>query len=57
VEWWIYRIQREFLDRAPAVNAKCVGLDYEYTDAVKNVKQRNLPPVKKKRADLQLFVA
>jgi hypothetical protein len=55
VEWWICRVQREFLDRAPVVNAKCVGLDCEYTDAVKNVKQRK--PEKKQRAVLQLFVA
>jgi hypothetical protein len=36
----------------------CVGLDYEYTDAVKNVKQKNLPPEKKQHAAvLQLSVA
>jgi hypothetical protein len=36
----------------------CVGLDYEYTDAVRNVKQKNLPPEKKQRAAvLQLSVA
>jgi hypothetical protein len=35
-------VQREFLDCGPE-NSKCIGLDYEYTDTVKNVKQRNLP--------------
>jgi hypothetical protein len=36
----------------------CVGLKYEYTDAEKNVKQKNLPPEKKQRAAvLQLSVA
>jgi hypothetical protein len=43
---WIYRVHREFLDRAPE-NSKCVGLDCEYTIAVKNVKQKNLLPEKK----------
>jgi hypothetical protein len=28
----------------------CIVLDCEYTDAVKNVKQKNLPPEKKQRA-------
>jgi hypothetical protein len=37
VEWWICCVLREFFDRAP-VNAKCVRLDCEYTDAMKNVK-------------------
>jgi hypothetical protein len=37
VERWIRRVQREFLDRAPE-NSKCVVLDCEYTDAVKNMK-------------------
>jgi hypothetical protein len=31
VERWIYRVQREFLDRAPE-NSMSVGLDYGYTD-------------------------
>jgi hypothetical protein len=58
VERWICRVQREFfLDRA-ADNSMCVGLDCEYTDALKIVKQKNLPPEKKQRAAvLQLFVA
>jgi hypothetical protein len=42
MEWWIRRMQWEFLDRDP-VNSKCVGLDYEYTNAMKNMKKRNLP--------------
>jgi hypothetical protein len=37
MEWWIRCVLREFLDRAP-VNAKCIRLDCEYTDAMKNVK-------------------
>jgi hypothetical protein len=57
VERWICRVQREFLDRAPE-NSMCFGLDCEYIDAVKNVKQKNLPPEKKQRAAvLQLSVA
>jgi hypothetical protein len=40
VEKWIREIQEKFLDSAPI---KCVGQDIEYTDAVQNVKQRNLP--------------
>jgi hypothetical protein len=57
VERWIRHVQREFLDRAP-VNAKSVGLYLEYTDTVKNVKQRNLPPEKKQcAAVLQLSMA
>jgi hypothetical protein len=57
MERWIRRVQREFLDRAPE-NSMCVGLDCEYTNAVKNVKQKNLPPEKKQRAVvLQLSVA
>jgi hypothetical protein len=57
VERWIHRMQREFLDRAPD-NSMCVGLDCEYTDAVKNVKQKNLLPEKKQHAVvLQLSVA
>jgi hypothetical protein len=38
---WTRRVQQEFLDRAPE-NSMCIGLDCEYTDAVKNVKQKNL---------------
>jgi hypothetical protein len=37
VESWIYRVHREFLDRSPE-DSKCVGLDCEYTDTMKNVK-------------------
>jgi hypothetical protein len=56
VERWIRRVQREFLDRA-LKNSKCVELDYEYTDAVKNVKKKNVPPKKKQCAIvLQLSV-
>jgi hypothetical protein len=51
VERWIHRVQREFLDRAPE-NFMCIGLDCVYTDAVKNVKQKNLPPEKKQCADV-----
>jgi hypothetical protein len=36
----------------------CIGLNYEYTDAVKNVKRKNLSQEKKQRAAvLQLSVA
>jgi hypothetical protein len=36
----------------------CVGLDCEYIDAVKNVKQKNLAPEKKQRVSvLQLSMA
>jgi hypothetical protein len=50
-------VQREILNRAPE-NSMCFGLDCEYIDAVKNVKQKNLPPEKKQRAAvLQLSVA
>jgi hypothetical protein len=56
VEWWIRRVQREFLNHA-LNNSKCIELHYEYTDAVKNVKKRNLPPEKKQcTIVLQLFV-
>jgi hypothetical protein len=37
MERWIRRVQREFLSHA-SENSMCVGLDCEYTDAVKNVK-------------------
>jgi hypothetical protein len=43
VKSWIRRVHRDFLDCA-LEDSKCVGLDYEFTDAVKNVKQRKLPP-------------
>jgi hypothetical protein len=57
MERWICRVQREFLDRA-LENSMCVGLDCEYTDTVKNVKQKNLPPEKKQcAAILQLSVS
>jgi hypothetical protein len=50
-------VQWEFLDRA-LENFMCVGLECEYTDAVKNVKKKNLPPEKKQcAAVLQLAVA
>jgi hypothetical protein len=50
-------VHREFLDRAPK-DSKCVGLDYAYTDAVKNVKQKNLLLEKRQHAAvLQLSVA
>jgi hypothetical protein len=49
VEQWIRSLQRKFLDYV-AKNSKCVYLDCECTDAVKNVKQRNLPPEKKQHA-------
>jgi hypothetical protein len=39
----------KFLDHAPE-NSKCVDLDYKYTDAVKNVKQKNLLLKKRQRA-------
>jgi hypothetical protein len=49
-------MHRKFLDRAPE-NSKCVGLDYEYTDIVKDVKQKNLPPEMRQRVTvLQLSV-
>jgi hypothetical protein len=57
VKRWIHHVQREFLNRAPE-NSMCIGLNYEYTDAVKNVKRKNLSQEKKQRAAvLQLFVA
>jgi hypothetical protein len=57
VERWIRRVHREFFDRA-LENSKCVGLDCEYTDTVKNVRQKNLPLDKKQRAAvLQLSMA
>jgi hypothetical protein len=57
VERWICRVQREFFDHTPD-NSMCVGLECEYTDAVMNVKQKNLPPEKKQcAAILQLSVA
>jgi hypothetical protein len=49
VERWIHHMQWEFLDRAPE-NSICVGLDCEYTIAVNNVNQKNLPPEKKQPA-------
>jgi hypothetical protein len=57
MERWIRRMQWEFLDHAPE-NSKCVGLDCEYTDPVRNAKQRNLPLEKKQHAVvLQLSLA
>jgi hypothetical protein len=49
VERWISHVQWEFLGRA-SENSICVGLDCEYTVAVKNVNQKNLPTEKKQRA-------
>jgi hypothetical protein len=49
MERWIRRVEREFLDRA-LENSMCIGLDCEYTDTVKNVKQRNILPKKKQHA-------
>jgi hypothetical protein len=46
IERWIHCVHQEFLDCA-LEDSKCVGLEYEYIDAVKNVKQRNLPLEKK----------
>jgi hypothetical protein len=57
VESWIRRVHRDFLDRA-LENSKCVGMDCEYTDVVKNMRQKNLPPEKRQHvAVLQLSVA
>jgi hypothetical protein len=57
VESWVHRVHQEFLDHAPE-NSKCIGLDCEYTDIVKNVRQKDLPPEKRQRAAvLQLSVA
>jgi hypothetical protein len=38
---WIRRVHRDFVDHAPE-ESRCVGLDCEFTDAVKKVKRRNL---------------
>jgi hypothetical protein len=46
MESWICCVHQKFLDHAPE-NSKCVGLDCEYTDVVKDVKQKNLPPEKR----------
>jgi hypothetical protein len=46
VERWIRHVQWEFLDDA-SENSKCVSLNCEYTDTMKNVKKRSLPPEKK----------
>jgi hypothetical protein len=57
VESWIRRVHQEFVDRA-SEDSKCVGLAYEYTDAVKNVRQKNFPPEKRQHAAvLQLSIA
>jgi hypothetical protein len=54
VEKWIRQIQGKILDNAPI---KCVGLDVEYTDAVTNVKQRNLSLKQRQRVTvLQLSI-
>ena len=55
VEKWIRDVKEKFLDAAPI---KCVGLDCEFTDAVKNVRQADLPFEQRQRtAVLQLSIA
>jgi hypothetical protein len=55
MEKWIYRISEDFLCDA---SAKIVGLDCEFTDKVKGIKQKLLPEDKRQRAAvLQLCVA
>jgi hypothetical protein len=39
-ERWIREVKEKFLDAAPI---ECVGLDYEFADAAKNVRRDNLP--------------
>ena len=41
MEKWIRDVKECYLNAAPI---KCVGLDCEFTDAVKGRKQRDLPP-------------
>jgi hypothetical protein len=54
-ERWIREVMENFLDGAPI---KCAGLDYEFNDAVKNVRQADLPLEQTQRAAiLQLSVA
>ncbi|XP_051190989.2 uncharacterized protein [Lolium perenne] len=55
MEKWIYRVSEDFLCDA---SAKIVGLDCEFTDKVKVIKQKLLPEDKRQRAAvLQLCVA
>ncbi|XP_051230166.1 uncharacterized protein [Lolium perenne] len=55
MEKWIYRVSEDFLCDA---SAKIVGLDCEFTDKVKGIKQKLLPEDKRQRAAvLQLCVA
>jgi hypothetical protein len=57
MERWIHRVQQEFLNWAPE-NSICVGLDFEYTKTVKNVKKKNFPLEKMQHAAvLQLSMA
>jgi hypothetical protein len=49
-ERWINEVKEKFLDAAPI---KCVGLDYEFADAVKNIKQADLPLEQRQRAAFQ----
>jgi predicted transcriptional regulator len=37
---WIHEVKEKFLDAAPI---KCIRLDYEFAEAVKNIKQADLP--------------
>lgn len=55
MEKWIYRVSEDFLcDARP----KIVGLDCEFTDKVKGIKQKHLPEDRRQRAAvLQLCVA
>ncbi|XP_051204739.1 uncharacterized protein [Lolium perenne] len=55
MEKWIYRVSEDFLCDA---SAKIVGLDCEFTDKVKGIKQKLLPEDKRQHAAvLQLCVA
>ena len=55
MEKWIYRVSEDFLCDA---NIKIVGLDCEFTDKVKGIKQKLLPEDRRQRAAvLQLCVA
>ena len=49
VEKWIFRVKDILLDNSPV---KCVGLDYEYTTSLKNVKQKYLPAEEQQRAPI-----
>ncbi|KAM0837395.1 hypothetical protein ACQ4PT_061691 [Festuca glaucescens] len=55
MEKWIYRVSEDFLCDA---STKIVGLDCEFTDKVKGIKQKHLPEDRRQRAAvLQLCVA